>query len=69
MNKVILMGNVGGDPQIRYVEGRPVAEFSLATSEPPRRRSDGTATAARTERHRSARRLTAGLVESLQMFR
>lgn len=52
MNKVILMGNVGGDPQIRYVEGRPVAEFSLATSEPPRRRSDGTEIAERTEWHR-----------------
>ena len=52
MNKVILMGNVGGDPQIRYVEGRPVAEFSLATSEPPRHRSDGTEIAERTEWHR-----------------
>lgn len=33
VNKVILLGNVGRDPQIRYVEKRPIAEFSLATTE------------------------------------
>lgn len=31
--KVILIGNAGKDPSIRYVETRPVASFSLATSE------------------------------------
>jgi single-strand DNA-binding protein len=31
--KVILIGNVGRDPAIRYVEKRPVATFSLATTE------------------------------------
>lgn len=31
--KVILIGNVGRDPAIRYVEQRPIASFSLATSE------------------------------------
>jgi single-strand DNA-binding protein len=31
--KVILIGNVGRDPSIRYVEKRPVATFSLATTE------------------------------------
>ena len=31
--KVILIGNVGRDPVIRYVEKRPVASFSLATTE------------------------------------
>jgi single-strand DNA-binding protein len=31
--KVILIGNVGRDPLIRYVEKRPVATFSLATTE------------------------------------
>lgn len=35
VNRVILLGNVGGDPQIRYADGKPIAEFSLATSEPP----------------------------------
>lgn len=33
VNKVILLGNVGRDPAIRYVENRPVAELALATSE------------------------------------
>lgn len=42
MNKVILMGNVGSDPQIRYVGSRPVASFRLATNEPPRKGADGT---------------------------
>lgn len=33
VNKVILMGNVGKDPEVRYVEkDLPVATFSLATS-------------------------------------
>ncbi len=31
--KVILIGNVGKDPVIRYVDTRAVAAFSLATSE------------------------------------
>lgn len=34
VNKVILIGNVGTDPEIRYLEGGiAVAHFSLATSE------------------------------------
>jgi single-strand DNA-binding protein len=34
VNKVILIGNVGADPTVRYLEGGvPVASFSLATSE------------------------------------
>jgi len=34
MNKVILIGHVGRDPDIRYLDnGIPVANFSLATSE------------------------------------
>lgn len=31
--KVILLGNVGQDPQIRYVDSRALATFSLATTE------------------------------------
>ena len=34
VNKVILIGNVGGDPEVRYLDGGvAVARFSLATSE------------------------------------
>lgn len=34
VNKVILIGNLGKDPEIRYLEsGVPVANFSIATSE------------------------------------
>lgn len=34
VNKAILVGNVGNDPEIRHLEsGTPVANFSLATSE------------------------------------
>jgi len=34
VNKAILVGNVGNDPQVRYLEGgTAVAKFSLATTE------------------------------------
>ncbi|MCF6365513.1 MAG: single-stranded DNA-binding protein [Bacteroidales bacterium] len=34
VNKVILIGNVGGDPEVKYIkEDVPVAKFSLATSD------------------------------------
>lgn len=34
VNKVILIGNLGRDPEVRYLEsGLPVARFSIATSE------------------------------------
>ncbi len=34
VNKVILLGNVGKDPEVRYLEnGTAVANFSLATTE------------------------------------
>lgn len=51
MNKVILMGNVGRDPEIRYVGQRPVATFSLATNEPPRRNAQGVTVPEVTEWH------------------
>ncbi len=34
INKVILVGNLGRDPEIRYTaDGKPIANFSIATSE------------------------------------
>jgi single-strand DNA-binding protein len=34
VNKVILIGNVGRDPEIRYTQsGEPIANFTLATNE------------------------------------
>ena len=45
------MGNVGADPQLRYVERRPVASFSLATNEPARRAENGAEIPERTEWH------------------
>lgn len=34
INKVILVGNVGKDPEVRFLpSGQPVANFSLATNE------------------------------------
>jgi len=40
VNKAILVGNVGNDPEVRYLEGgTAVAKFSLATSEVYRNRA------------------------------
>lgn len=51
-NKVILIGNVGRDPEVRYVDvDRPVATFSLATSEPAYTLPNGTNVAERTDWH------------------
>lgn len=34
MNKVVLTGNTGNDPEVRFMpDGRPVANFSVATNE------------------------------------
>ena len=41
-NKVILIGNLGGDPEVRYTpDGAPVANFNLATSESWNDRTSG----------------------------
>ncbi len=52
VNKVILLGNVGADPKVRYVaENQPIASFSLATHERAFTRKDGTQVPERTEWH------------------
>lgn len=52
VNKVILLGNVGRDPSIRYVGTRQVAEIALATNERGRTNSQGEQIPERTEWHR-----------------
>ena len=52
VNKVILIGNLGADPEVRYTpDGVPVANFSLATSESWNDRTSGEKQE-RTEWHR-----------------
>ncbi len=52
VNKVILIGNVGKDPEIKYFENdRAVANFSLATTERGFRAANGTDVPERTEWH------------------
>jgi len=42
VNKVILIGNLGKDPEIRHTQdGRPIASFSVATSENWRDKNTG----------------------------
>ena len=42
VNKVILVGNLGADPEIRRTQdGRPIANFSVATSETWRDKATG----------------------------
>ena len=52
LNKVILIGNVGKDPDVRYFDnGNAVANFSLATSERGYKLANGTEIPERTEWH------------------
>ena len=51
VNKVILVGNLGRDPELRYIQsGQAVANFSLATNEKWRDKEEKTQE--RTEWHR-----------------
>lgn len=52
VNRVILVGNVGRQPEIKYVEDRPVATFPMATTERARRLANGSEIPERTEWHR-----------------
>lgn len=52
VNKVFLIGNVGKDPDVRYLEkGVAVANFSLATTERGYTMANGTQVPDRTEWH------------------
>ena len=52
MNKVMLIGNVGKDPEVRYVDrGQAVARLSLATTERGYTLQNGTRVPDRTEWH------------------
>ena len=52
VNKVILIGNVGKDPQVRYIaENKPYASFPLATSDPAYTTEAGVQIPERTEWH------------------
>lgn len=51
VNKVILVGNVGKNPEIRYIDSRACATFSLATTERGIRAANGPEIPERTEWH------------------
>ena len=52
LNKVILLGNVGKDPDVRYFDnGNAVASFTLATHERGYKLANGTEVPERTEWH------------------
>lgn len=52
VNKAILIGNVGKDPEVRYPEaGKAIASFSLATTDRSYTTADGVVVPERTEWH------------------
>ncbi|MCK9300470.1 MAG: single-stranded DNA-binding protein, partial [Bacteroidales bacterium] len=52
INKIILLGNVGKDPDVRYLDnGVSVARFSLATTERGYTLANGTVVPERAEWH------------------
>ena len=51
VNKVILLGNAGKDPEIRDVQGVKVAQFTLATTDRAYTNSNGVQVPERTEWH------------------
>ncbi len=67
VNKVILLGNVGKDPEVRYLDsGIAVATFSLATTEKGYTLSNGTQVPDRTEWHNIV--LWRGLAEVAEKY-
>ena len=52
INRITLLGNVGGDPDVRLLDGGvKVASFTLATTERSYTKRDGTVVPERTEWH------------------
>ena len=52
VNKVFLLGNVGTDPEVRYVApDKPIARFRLATTERAHTTASGATIPETTERH------------------
>ncbi|BEG98277.1 single-stranded DNA-binding protein [Bacteroides sedimenti] len=67
VNKVILLGNVGKDPDVRYLDsGVAVANFTLATSEKGYTLANGTQVPERTEWHNIV--LWRGLAEVAEKY-
>jgi single-strand DNA-binding protein len=67
MNKVILIGNVGKDPDVRYVDSNvAVASFPLATTERGYTLQNGTTVPDRTEWHNII--LWRGLAQTAEKF-
>lgn len=67
VNKVILLGNVGKDPEVRYLDtGIAVATFSLATTEKGYTLNNGTHVPDRTEWHNLV--LWRGLAEIAEKY-
>ncbi|MDD4823199.1 MAG: single-stranded DNA-binding protein [Bacteroidales bacterium] len=67
INKVILVGNVGKDPEVRYIDNNvPVATITVATSERAYKTSNGTEIPERTEWHNVV--LWRGLAEVAEKY-
>ena len=67
VNKVILIGNVGKDPEVRYPQqGQVVATFSLATTERAYTNANGVQVPERTEWHNIVVR--GGLIPVVERF-
>ena len=67
VNKVILLGNVGRDPEVRYLDtGIAVATMPLATSERGYTLANGTQVPERTEWHNLV--LWRGLAETVEKY-
>lgn len=67
MNKVMLIGNVGRDPEVRYVDqGVCVASLTLATTERGYKLQNGTEVPDRTEWHNVV--LWRGLAETVEKY-